>query len=525
MGEGTLRIDQTISLNEIYVAGTDRDPESATLTLDIEVLGSAARYPIDCLFVIDVSATSDVLRAKEFAFDLIDQLGVDDRAGLVSYGTTAELSMPLTHNLGAVKLALADLTARGKSAMGLAMQMARREFDQAGREDAVLVEILISDGQSSVGIEPDMEGEAAAQIGVKIMSIGLGTLINRNMLEAFAEQTGGQFFQSPTDRAQTDIFMDLDVLVAAGDVRIEKRLPPELRFVEATPAASQVELHPDGTTVAVWRLADLELGERTAIDVELEVLELGDWKTDVDSTIRFVNFRGVQQVLQIPSLTVSGILPYTVPAAKITATRTIDTCLPGDQTVPEATVNVVLVIDLQGTLNGMAVVESFPAGWTFIEGDNDAATVRSSGSSAEWLFVEKLVGDAADAQREIRYSLQAPVSVSTGGSGVAQASIQGSMGSSSPRFTQPILGEDKLTVIESLPIPIVISRWDTDADELKLCEAEPEIIDFAEIQFAVSLWLSGETVPQTSNQTIDIMTMQDLIAYWLTGRSVHDSLP
>jgi hypothetical protein len=173
----------------------------------------------------------------------------------------------------------------------------------------------------------------------------------------------------------------------------------------------------------------------------------------------------------------------------------------------------------------MAVVENFPAGWTFIEGDNDAATVRLSGNSAEWLFVEKLVGDAADSQREIRYSLQAPVSVSTGGSGVAQASIQGSMGSSSPRFTQPILGEDKLTVVEYLPIPIVISRWDTDADELKLCEAEPEIIDFAEIQFAVSLWLSGETVPQTSNQTIDIMMMQDLIAYWLTRRSVHDSLP
>ena len=56
-------------------------------------------------------------------------------------------------------------------------------------------------------------------------------------------------------------------------------------------------------------------------------------------------------------------------------------------------------------------------------------------------------------------------------------------------------------------------------------EHGPEIIDFAEIQYAVSLWLSGSAVPQTSNQTIDITTMQDLIAYWLTGRSVHDSLP
>ncbi|MCK5585834.1 VWA domain-containing protein [Candidatus Bipolaricaulota bacterium] len=221
MGEGTLRIDQALSPNEIYVVGTEEEPESATLTLEIQALGPVIRYPIDCLFVIDASATSDVIQAAEFAFDLIDQLGVDDRAGLVSYGTTAELDMPLTHNLGAVKLSLADLTARGKSAMGLAMQMARREFDQVGREDAILVEILISDGQNSVGVEPDMEGKAAAQIGIKIMSVGLGTLINRNMLDAFAEETGGQFFQSPTDRARTDIFMDLDVFVAAGDLEIE----------------------------------------------------------------------------------------------------------------------------------------------------------------------------------------------------------------------------------------------------------------------------------------------------------------
>jgi len=604
-GEGTLRVDQAISPKEIYVVGMDEEPESATVTLSVATSGPAVRYPIDCIFVIDVSATSDVLRAQEFAFDLIDQLGVDDRAGLVSYGSTAELDMPLTHNLGAVKLALADLVASGKSAMGLAMQMARHEFEQVGRDQAILVEILISDGQSSVGIEPNMEGQAAAQLGIKIMSIGLGTLINRNMLEDFAEQTGGIFFSSPTDRARTDIFTGLDVYVAAGDLTVEKRLPAGLRFVEATPQASQVELHGDGTTTAIWRLADLELGEGTTIELELEAIARGDWETDVDSTIRFVDFRGVQQTVEIPSLTLAGILPNTGPDAhftvesdppldtvdailfeddsidddgevvawewdfgdgatsydqnpehryqdtgtftvtlvaidedgeesepyavdvavelgpRVTATRTVTTCLPHDQTIAGETVEIVLLIDIQGMLNGLAVVETFPDGWMFVEGDNDASTARFSGNSAEWLFVQKLSGDGTDLQREIRYGLQAPDSVS----GIEEVSIQGTIGSSSPRFGHPTLGEDKITLVEFLPVPVVISRWDTDADQLKLCEADPEIIDFAEIQYAVSLWLSGMAVPQTNNRTIDLAMMQDLIAYWLTGRSVHDPLP
>jgi hypothetical protein len=45
------------------------------------------------------------------------------------------------------------------------------------------------------------------------------------------------------------------------------------------------------------------------------------------------------------------------------------------------------------------------------------------------------------------------------------------------------------------------------------------------VQYAVALWLSGDTVPNTGGQRVDLITIQDLIAYWLTGSSVHDPLP
>ncbi len=694
MGEGSLRIDQAIAPDEIYLAGPSAEADAATLALYLQAVGPEDRYPIDCLFVIDASTTSDLGQAKEFAYDLIDQFGYNDRVGLISYGTTASLELPLTSNHGAVKLAVADLTAGGKSAMGLAMQLARREFDQTGRTDAVFVEILVSDGQSSVGIEPDSEGEAAAQAGIKIVSVGLGTLINRNLLAAFAEQTEGLFFESPSDRARTGILGHLDMRTAASQLRVEKRLPAGLRLRDAIPGATQVEHRPDGTTTAIWRLADLELGESTSIEMEIEGRDGGAWKTDVSSSVSYLDFRGVRQIQEIPAQTLTVLIPNSPPIAKfavasetpspvnhdvefedlsfdtdggsivawewdfddgttsreqspghrfdetgtytvslvvvdedgdssepfemdvtiepnkapvarfeieteppldtispvrfrdvstddsgevvgwewnfgdgatsrernpehvfeytgaftvslvvadedgarskpyrtdvrielgprVTATRTVSTCLPGDVTVAGAIVDVDLEIEVGGAVNGLSVIETIPDGWTFIEGENDGATTCFADGVVEWLFVEKLVSDRINAERRITYSLQAPAAVA----GTAQASIQGKIGSSAPRFEQPILGEDRVSLTEFLSIPVVISRWDTDADELKLCEAEPEIIDFAEIQYAISLWLSGEDVPWTNGQTIDIAMMRDLIAYWLTGRSVHDSLP
>jgi PKD repeat protein len=614
LGEGNLRIDQTIRPDEIYVIGMDEEPSAATLVLTLTATGPTYRYPIDCLFVIDVSATSDLSQARQFALDLVSQLGVDDRAGLISYGTTAQLDMPLTHNLGAVQLALADLVASGKSAMGLGMQMARNEFEQAGREDAIYVEVLISDGQSSVGPKPDAEGAAAATLGIKIMSVGLGTLINRNMLEAFADETGGEFFASPSDNARTDIFGDLDVSVAAGGLRVEKRLPRELRLAGATPEATQVELRPDGTT-AIWRLGDLELGESVTIEMEIEAVEVGDWETDRNSTIYYTDFRGVDHFVALQALPIACVLPNEAPTAaftvaseapldtvdpvhfedasvdfdgdvvawewdfgdgttsternpqhrfmetgtatislvaidedgarsepyeaevavelgpRVTVTRTIDTCIPGDQTVPERVIHVVLLISIDGFLNGMTVVETFPDGWTFFQGENDTASIRYVGetNSAEWLFAQKLGGEAVDVQREIRYTLQAPPESVLASELTREFSIAGTVGSSSPRFSQPVVGEDKIALTNELPIPVVVARLAFEADQpvMKLCEPNSEVVEFAELQDAVALWLRTQDreVPYTGGRTIDVAMMQDLVAYWLTGRSVHDPLP
>ena len=193
-----LAVQQFLEPAQIYVAGTEGEPAVTTLTLVLEGIGPMDRVPVDCLLVIDVSATSELTTAKRFALDMIDRFSPQDRIGLVAFGTTAWLELPLTSNRSRLKTAIADLTMGGKSAFGDALQLARQELVANGRGDAILAEILLTDGQSNIGRDPQAEGEAAKAMGIKALSVGIGTLIHRSLLEMLAADTEGLFFARPT---------------------------------------------------------------------------------------------------------------------------------------------------------------------------------------------------------------------------------------------------------------------------------------------------------------------------------------
>jgi len=313
--DAAVQVHQEIDLEEIFVAGTGEEPSRANLTLLLQGLGPPDGYPVDCVLLVDTSATADLIAAKAFAFDLIDQFSAEDRIALVSYATTAWLDVPLTENRAELKTAVGDLSAGGKSALGLAMQVARRELLDNGREDAILVEILLADGQSNIGIEPDIEGEIASESGITIVSIGIGPLINRNLMEAFADETSGLFFPRPSEHALAQIFEHLVVDVAATDIRVGKRLPAGLRYVSASPSPSQVETLSDGITSVTWRIAELRLRQELTIAVEMEADQKGLWGTDVDSLVTYADFRGVEGSVHVPPLMLSAIEPNRVPVA------------------------------------------------------------------------------------------------------------------------------------------------------------------------------------------------------------------
>jgi len=700
--EGTIQLYQTVDPSQIYVAGMGQSPETAGVTLVVQGVGATGeRFPVDCMLVLDSSATAELAEAKLFALDFVDRLGPSDRVGVVSFAGTARIVVPLGASKGEAKTAIGGLAAGDKSALGTALELARRELAQMSRPEATLLIVLLADGQSNVGSDPRVEGEIAGGTGIRITCIGVGTLVNRSLLEGLAGMTGGVFAPRPSESALQLAIEHAFVGVAASEVVVEKRIPAGLAWVGSTPSASHVRVEQHGTTTARWALGEVRLGQEVRIEIRLRATESGILLTDEGSTATYKDFRGMEQRIDVAAARLNVVMPNRAPEAgfdlepaapttadpmefrdashdadgdetvvgwvwtfgdgatsdeknpvhrfdksgtytitlvviddrglaskpiegrvavgnapptagfaildagtltavaqprigvevvldasasydldgrivayewdfesdgvidvatdspdvpwtfigpldydvtlhvtddqggkaalqrtivavtSVRANRSIETCLPDDRTIPGAVVTVTLALRANTTLNGLAVSETLPAGWAFRSVETDGATLRQSGTTMEWLFVEKFTGTGADSQREIRYTLTAPTAAPKADS--EPVSIRGAVSSSSPRLLQTIIGDDRITVEKYLAVPVVISRWNAETSAIDLCLRE--LITFDQIQYAVSLWLSGAAVPYTNNAKVDLATLNDLIAYWLTGSSVHDPLP
>jgi len=699
-GEGSLQVEQSLSPAQINVVGLGTKPDTATLGVSLLGQGAVGRFPVDCIVVMDASASAQLAEAKAFAFDLIGRLGSSDRVGIVSFGTTANLVVPLTEDKLQAKVAVGDLAGDSKSALGAGLQLARQELQRYGREGAVLAIVLIADGQNNVGAAPTIEGMVSGETGIRISTVGIVPIINRTLLMGLAEQSGGVFVPAPTSEAVDDVVDHLQISAAATDITVTKHVPVGLHFVGSTPAAATASTERDGSTTITWRIAEIGLGGNVRIEARFDASAKGSLVTDDLSKVTYRDFRGVIREAALSPLILSVIMPNRAPnaafafepvepsasdlvtfrdqsrdvddddqitswrwnfgdgtrseAAKpehryaaagaysvsllvidghgaesspvtrtiivgngipvasfvlrepeslralpapligvavildasasydvdgtivryawdldadggvdeestrptlttsfpmagaqsvtlavtddygntmattamftvvssVTAERTVETCLADDRTIAGGTVTVTVVVSANATLDGMAMSESLPSGWTFRSLEADGATVRTTATSAEWVFAERFVGGSVDSRREIRYTLTAPSSGPT--EEREFVTVRGFVASSSPRMTETTMGEDKITFLKYLSIPLAISRWNATTSAIDLCVGER--IAFDQIQYAVSLWVSGAPVPRT-NGTIDLITMEDLIAYWLTGSSVHDPLP
>ncbi|MCX6091633.1 MAG: PKD domain-containing protein [Candidatus Bipolaricaulota bacterium] len=702
-GEGSLQVEQSLSPAEINVVGVGTKPDTATVSMALLGQGGIERYPLDCVVVIDTSASAQLGDAKAFAFDLIGRLAGGDRVGVVAFGTTAELVVPLTPDKMEAKLAVGNLKEDTKSALGSGLLLARQELQRYGREEAVLAIVLIADGQNNVGTAPTIEGMVAGETGIRIVTVGLAPIINRTLLMGLAEQSGGVFVQSLSSEAVDVIAQHLAITAAATDVTITKHVPAGLHFVGAAPTATQTRAERDGSTTVTWRIAQVGLGQIVRIDAKFDAPAKGSLPTDDLSKVTYRDFRGVMREAALSPLVLSVIMPnrdpvaafafdpsaptagapvtfrdqsrdiddndqilgwqwtfgdgttsdvarpehryaaagtYTVslrvldghgaeseattrtvvignglpvpsftlrepetlraldaaligvdvlldasgsydvdgtiarygwdldgdgdidetstkpslsvsfPAAgdyvvgltvtddygnvaattatfavvsSVTAERMVDTYLPNDETIAGAVVQVTIVVSANASLDGMAVSETLPTGWTFRSVEADGASVKTTSTSAEWVFPERLTGGTQNSKREIRYELTAPSAAPT--EERQFVTLRGSISSSSPRVSETTLGEDKITLLKYLSIPVAISCWNTQTSAVDLKLGVGGKIAFDQIQKAIQLWFSGGAVPQTDNRTIDLRTLEDLIAYWLTGSSVYDPLP
>ena len=310
-------VEQQITPGEIYFQGSG-EPDTATVTLTLKALRSEP-FPLDLVLVVDRSASSDVTVVREIGREILERLGREDRVALVSFADTATLDVALTRDEGLAAAQLDRMENMGKTAMGEGLALATSELIENGREDAVLVEILLIDGRSNTGRDPLPQAESAARGGITIFVIGTSEYLQVDLLTEIATITGGLFFPRFDGEVLDRIFSALYRDLVGSEVTITRTLAEGFDYKRALLNPPRVVRH-NGLTTLEWSLEGLAVGGHWSTSFEISyVPPVSGRKTmEVDrepGTVSFIDFRHQWRSLEIPALAITVRAPNRPPLA------------------------------------------------------------------------------------------------------------------------------------------------------------------------------------------------------------------
>jgi Ca-activated chloride channel family protein len=160
-----------------------------------------------------------------------------DRIGLVAFAGEALTRMPITVDYAVLEEAVRGLRVgelEDGTAIGTAIATAANRLRRAPGASKVIV--LLTDGENTRGmLDPRTAAEAAASVGVKIYTIGVGTegeaplpigrgpqgqlryqtlpvRIDEELLRDVADLTGGRYFRATDPGALNRVFQQIDQL-------------------------------------------------------------------------------------------------------------------------------------------------------------------------------------------------------------------------------------------------------------------------------------------------------------------------
>jgi Ca-activated chloride channel family protein len=165
-------------------------------------LDTRQRPPALLIFTVDVSGSMDrgdrLELVKRALGLLLDQLRLDDRVGLVVYGSRGEVVLEPTGDHAAIRAAVDGLRPTGSTNAEEGLVMAYQLAERHLRPGAINRIILCSDGVANVGASgPDSIlrriGEAARQ-GIELTTVGFGMgNYNDVLMEQLADRGNGQY--------------------------------------------------------------------------------------------------------------------------------------------------------------------------------------------------------------------------------------------------------------------------------------------------------------------------------------------
>jgi len=187
-------------------------------------------------YAISGKRTSRINAVKVAAYDFLDKR-LNDKIGLVLFGTRAYLQSPPTFDREVVKKIVLDMQpgmAGRSTSIGDALALATKSLSEQ-KDNAAKIIILLTDGENNDGaISLDQAVKLAKEEGTKIYTIGVGnehslfqsflsaytglTTENKNPeLEAIAKETQGQYFKASDTSSLLKIYDIIDKMEADED--------------------------------------------------------------------------------------------------------------------------------------------------------------------------------------------------------------------------------------------------------------------------------------------------------------------
>ena len=198
----------------------------------------------DIFLVIDTSLSmrtvdirpDRITSAKKNAMAFVEKR-IHDRIGLVVFGGVAYVQCPLTFDKSAVLKLIdgisAGMTQSNGTAIGDGLAVAIRHLVRSKAKSKIIV--LLTDGANNRGvIAPEMAGDLAKNLGIKIYAIGIGKTgkalypvddpifgrryipvkdeLNEGLLMKLSAETGGKYFRATSSKKLADIYSQIDKL-------------------------------------------------------------------------------------------------------------------------------------------------------------------------------------------------------------------------------------------------------------------------------------------------------------------------
>jgi Ca-activated chloride channel homolog len=215
--------------------------------LNLEV----ARNRANVMLVIDVSGSmqaTDVLptrleAARSAGTKLLQQLPANAQVGLVSFNSAASLVTPLTGNRDTVSAALGSLRPNGGTAIGEGISAALEELAKAnaatpGTSKPPAMIVLLTDGSSNAGIDPQVAAARAKAAAVPVVTVGIGSrdqptfvrgqrvdAVDEAALQSIATTTGGKYYYAEAAGQLSQIYSSLGSSFGWQFLRVDILVP------------------------------------------------------------------------------------------------------------------------------------------------------------------------------------------------------------------------------------------------------------------------------------------------------------